>query len=103
MWGKIERQAAFSEEAYGSGTPLNMRILYRKKGIRKIAQKEKIFQENFLFADYFLSFISFPFCNSISYPLVNIQSCSATFFRIFSCCLKCQFHKESGANREHCL
>ena len=42
MWGKIERQAAFSEEAYGSGTPLNMRILYRKKGIRKIAQKEKI-------------------------------------------------------------
>lgn len=45
MWGKIERQAAFSEEAYGSGTPLNMRILYRKKGIRKIAQKEKIFQE----------------------------------------------------------
>ena len=48
MWGKIERQAAFSEEAYGSGTPLNMRILYRKKGIRKIAQKEKIFQENFV-------------------------------------------------------
>ena len=47
-WGKIERQAAFSEEAYGSGTPLNMRILYRKKGIRKIAQKEKIFQENFV-------------------------------------------------------
>lgn len=43
MWGKIERQAAFSEEAYESGTPLNMRILYRKKGIRKIAQKEKIF------------------------------------------------------------
>lgn len=43
MWGKIERQAAFSEEAYGSGTPLNMRILYCKKGIRKIAQKEKIF------------------------------------------------------------
>ena len=36
MWGKIERQAAFSEEAYGSGTPLNMRILYRKKGIRKM-------------------------------------------------------------------
>lgn len=48
MWGKIERQAAFSEEAYGSGTPLNMRILYRKKGIRKIAQKEKTFQENFV-------------------------------------------------------
>lgn len=48
MWGKIERQAAFSEEVYGSGTPLNMRILYRKKGIRKIAQKEKIFQENFV-------------------------------------------------------
>lgn len=51
MWGKIERQAAFSEEAYGaygSGTPLNMRILYRKKGIRKIAQREKIFQENFV-------------------------------------------------------
>lgn len=47
MWGKIERQAAFSEEAYGSGTPLNMRILYRKKEIRKIAQKEKIFQEKF--------------------------------------------------------
>ena len=47
MWGKIERQAAFSEEAYGSGTPLNMRILYRKKGIRKIAQKEKIIQEKF--------------------------------------------------------
>lgn len=45
MWGKIERQAAFSEEAYGSGTPLNMRILYRKKGIRKIAQKEKIFKK----------------------------------------------------------
>ena len=46
--GKIERQSAFSEEAYGSGTPLNMRILYRKKGIRKIAQREKIFQENFV-------------------------------------------------------
>lgn len=47
MWGKIERQATFSEEAYGSGTPLNMRILYRKKGIRKIAQKEKIFLRKF--------------------------------------------------------
>lgn len=43
MWGKIERKVSFSEEAYGSGIPLNMRILYRKKGIRKIAQKEKLF------------------------------------------------------------
>lgn len=48
MWGKIERQAAFSEEAYGSDTPLNMRILYRKKSVSKIAQKEKFFQENFV-------------------------------------------------------
>ena len=48
MWGKIERQAAFSEEAYGSGTPLYMRKKKKKKGIRKIAQKEKIFQENFV-------------------------------------------------------
>ena len=47
MWGKIERQAAFSEEAYGSGTPLNMRILYRKKGIRKIAQKGEDFSRKF--------------------------------------------------------
>lgn len=48
MWGKIERQAAFSEEVYGSGAPLNMRILYCKKSVSKIAQKEKIFQENFV-------------------------------------------------------
>lgn len=48
MWGKIERQAAFSEEVYGSGAPLNMRILYRKKSVSQIAQKEKIFQENFV-------------------------------------------------------
>ena len=41
---------------------------------------------------YFLSIYSLPFCNSISYPPVNIQTCSATFFRMFSCCLKCQFH-----------
>lgn len=52
---------------------------------------------------YFLSIYSLPFCNSISHPLINIQTCSATLFRMFSCCLKCQFHKESGANREHCL
>ena len=50
-----------------------------------------------------VSFCTLPFCNHISHPAVNIQTCSAAFFRIFSCCLKCQFHKKSGTNREHCL
>ena len=50
-----------------------------------------------------VSFCTLPFCNRISHPAVNIKACTAAFLRIFSCCLKCQFHKKSGTNREHCL
>ena len=39
---------------------------------------------------------------SASYP-VNIKACTAAFLRIFSCCLKCQFHKDSRTNWQHRL
>ena len=50
-----------------------------------------------------LSFCTLPFSNSISHPLVNIHPCTLTFFRILSCRLKCQFHKDSRTNWQHRL
>lgn len=47
MWGKIEKQAAFSEEAYGSGTPAEYENIIPQKGNKKNSTKGEDFSRKF--------------------------------------------------------